>query len=71
MVRYIAGVNTIDEVIDPEYVKGLTKNAETDALQELGLTEEALAAWKAENYSKDKYKSSTFRKTRRCCKSFA
>ena len=51
------GVNTIpDEVVDPEYVKGLTKPAETDALQELGLTDEALEAWKKENYAKDQFR---------------
>ena len=51
------GVDTIpDEVVDPEYVKGLTKPAETDALQELGLTDEALEAWKKENYAKDKFR---------------
>ena len=51
------GVNTIpDEVIDPEYVKGLTKNADTDAIKELGLSDEALEAWKAENYAKDKFR---------------
>ena len=55
--KVYTGVDTIPNPdIDPEYVKGLTKNAETDALQELGLTEEALEAWKAENYSKDKYR---------------
>jgi len=51
------GVNTIpDEVIDPEYVKELTKNADTDAIKELGLSDEALEAWKAENYAKDKFR---------------
>ena len=55
--KVYTGVDTIPNPdIDPEYVKGLTKNAETDALQELGLTEEALEAWKAKNYSKDKYR---------------
>ncbi len=55
--KVYTGVDTIpNPAIDPEYVKGLTKPAETDALQELGLTDEALEAWKAENYSKDKYR---------------
>lgn len=44
------GVQKLDEV------KDLTKNAETNALEEVGLTEESLAAWKEKNYAKDKFR---------------
>ena len=47
------GVQKLDDVVD---VKDLTKNAETNALEEIGLTEEALSSWKAKNYAKDKYR---------------
>jgi len=36
--------------------KDLTKNAETNALEEIGLTEEALSSWKTKNYAKDKFR---------------
>ena len=47
------GVKKLDEVVD---VKDLTKNADTNALEEIGLTDEQLEAWKADNYAKDKYR---------------
>ena len=47
------GVKKLDEVVD---VKDLTKNADTNAIEEIGLTDEQLEAWKADNYAKDKYR---------------
>ena len=44
------GVQKLDEV------KDLTKNADSNALEQVGLTEEALEAWKAKNYAKDKFR---------------
>ena len=47
------GVQKLDDVVD---VKQLTKDADTNAIDNLGLTEESLEAWKTENYAKDKYR---------------
>ena len=59
------GVQKLDDVVD---VKQLTKDAETDAIDNLGLTEESLEAWKTENYAKDKYRIAPIEKLEEAAK---
>ena len=47
------GVTKLDEVVD---VKDLTKNADSNAIEEIGLTDKQLESWKADNYAKDKFR---------------
>ena len=67
--KVYTGVDTIPNPdIDPEYVKGLTKDSDTDAIKELGLTEESLETWKAKNYAKDKYRIAPIEKLEEAAK---
>ena len=59
------GVQKLDDVVD---VKQLTKDAESDAIDNLGLTEESLEAWKTENYAKDKYRIAPIEKLEEAAK---
>lgn len=59
------GVQKLDDVVD---VKQLTKDADTNAIDNLGLTEESLEAWKTENYAKDKYRIAPIEKLEEAAK---